>query len=133
MPPDNPPPGGARVPMASAEEFAVAGSPRLRRMAFLLCGDWHTAEDLVQSALAKVFVSWRKIRSGDAAHAYARASWSILTWPRSALRAWARFLPARFPSTRSSLPGLRSASARISPSPHVMASEAGPGTDVNGQ
>jgi RNA polymerase sigma-70 factor (sigma-E family) len=60
--------------VTSAEEFtefAAAASPRLRRMAFLLCGDWHTAEDLVQTALAKVFVSWRKIRRQDAAHAYA--------------------------------------------------------------
>ena len=60
--------------MTSAEEFtefAAAAAPRLRRMAFLLCGDWHTAEDLVQTALAKVFVSWRKIRRQDAAHAYA--------------------------------------------------------------
>jgi RNA polymerase sigma-70 factor (sigma-E family) len=52
-------------------EFAVAMSPRLRRAAFLLCGDWHTAEDLVQTTLTKVFVSWRKIRRADAAHAYA--------------------------------------------------------------
>jgi RNA polymerase sigma-70 factor (sigma-E family) len=52
-------------------EFAEAASPRLRRTAFLLCGDWHTAEDLVQSALAKVYVSWRKIRRQDAAHSYA--------------------------------------------------------------
>jgi RNA polymerase sigma-70 factor (sigma-E family) len=60
--------------VTSAEEFvefAVATSPRLRRMAFLLCGDWHTAEDLVQTTLAKVFVSWRRIRRRDAAHAYA--------------------------------------------------------------
>jgi len=52
-------------------EFAEAMSPRLRRMAFLLCGDWHTAEDLAQTALAKVFVSWHKIRRQDAVHAYA--------------------------------------------------------------
>jgi RNA polymerase sigma-70 factor (sigma-E family) len=52
-------------------EFAAATSPRLRRMAFLLCGDWHTAEDLTQTALAKVFVSWRKIKRQDAVHAYA--------------------------------------------------------------
>ena len=60
--------------MTSAEEFsefAETTSPRLRRMAFLLCGDWHTAEDLAQTALAKVFVSWRKIRRQDAVHAYA--------------------------------------------------------------
>lgn len=60
--------------MTSAEEFtefATAASPQLQRTAFLLCGDWHTAEDLVQATLAKVFVSWRRIRRRDAAHAYA--------------------------------------------------------------
>jgi len=59
--------------VASAEEFAQFAevmSPRLRRMAFLLCGDWHTAEDLAQTALAKVFVSWRRIRRQEAVHAY---------------------------------------------------------------
>lgn len=60
--------------MTSAEEFAEFArmmSPRLRRTAFLLCGDWHTAEDLAQTALTKVFVSWRRIRRQDAVHAYA--------------------------------------------------------------
>jgi DNA-directed RNA polymerase specialized sigma24 family protein len=42
-------------------EFAGAVSPRLQGMAFLLCGDWHIAEDLVQATLVKVFVSWRRI------------------------------------------------------------------------
>lgn len=52
-------------------EFAEIASPQLRRTAFLLCGNWHTAEDLVQTTLAKVFVSWRKIRRRDAVRAYA--------------------------------------------------------------
>lgn len=52
-------------------QFAAASGAALRRTAFLLCGDWHTAEDLTQTALAKVFVSWRKVRRRDAAHAYA--------------------------------------------------------------
>jgi RNA polymerase sigma-70 factor (sigma-E family) len=52
-------------------EFAEAASPRLRRTAYLLCGDWHTAEDLAQTALAKVFVSWRRINRRDAAYSYA--------------------------------------------------------------
>jgi RNA polymerase sigma-70 factor (sigma-E family) len=52
-------------------EFAEIASPQLRRTAFLLCGNWHTAEDLVQTTLARVFVSWRKIRRRDAARAYA--------------------------------------------------------------
>lgn len=60
--------------MTSAEEFvefAEVASPRLRRTAFLLCGDWHTAEDLAQTTLEKIFASWRRIRRQDAVHAYA--------------------------------------------------------------
>jgi len=52
-------------------QFAEAVAPRLRRTAFLLCGDWHTAEDLAQTTLAKVFASWRRIRDGNAVSAYA--------------------------------------------------------------
>jgi RNA polymerase sigma-70 factor (sigma-E family) len=52
-------------------EFATSASPRLRRTAFLLCGDWHVAEDLTQETLAKVFVAWWRISRHDAAHAYA--------------------------------------------------------------
>jgi RNA polymerase sigma-70 factor (sigma-E family) len=52
-------------------EFATAAVPRLRRTAFLLCGDWHTAEDLAQTTLTKMFVSWRRIRRQDAAFSYA--------------------------------------------------------------
>jgi RNA polymerase sigma-70 factor (sigma-E family) len=52
-------------------EFATVTSPRLRRTAFLLCGDWHTAEDLAQATLVKVFASWRRINRKDAADAYA--------------------------------------------------------------
>jgi hypothetical protein len=52
-------------------EFAAAPALRLRRAAFLLCGDWHTAEDLAQTGLAEVFVSWREVRRQDAAHAHA--------------------------------------------------------------
>ena len=65
---------GALGEMTSQEEFvefAAASAPRLRRTAFLLCGDWHTAEDLAQTALAKVFVAWRRVRRRDTAHAYA--------------------------------------------------------------
>src|ERR1700683_4963620 len=52
-------------------EFADAASLRLRRTAFLLCGNWHTAEDLAQATLAKMFVSWRRISRQDAVYAYA--------------------------------------------------------------
>jgi RNA polymerase sigma-70 factor (sigma-E family) len=52
-------------------EFAATAAPRLQGMAFLLCGDWHTAEDLVQATLVKVFLAWRRIKRQETAHAYA--------------------------------------------------------------
>lgn len=59
------------TPTEEFVEFAAAASARLRRTAFLLCGEWHTAEDLAQATLAKLFVSWRRISRHDAAYAYA--------------------------------------------------------------
>ena len=38
--------------------------------AFLLCGDWHAAEDLTQTTLAKVFAAWHRSRNKDSVHAY---------------------------------------------------------------
>lgn len=44
----------------------------LRRTAFLLCGDWQQAEDLVQTAFAKSYAAWSRIRHVGAAEAYVR-------------------------------------------------------------
>ena len=56
---------------ADFTEFASAAAPRLRRTAYLLCGDWQAAEDLAQITLAKMFVCWRRVSQLDAVHAYA--------------------------------------------------------------
>lgn len=47
-------------------ELYVARAPVLRRTAFLLCGDWHQAEDLVQVVFAKLYASWRRVDHRDA-------------------------------------------------------------------
>ena len=52
-------------------EFAAAEMARLRRTAYLLCGDWHAAEDLTQIALTKTLLAWRRISKQANAHAYA--------------------------------------------------------------
>ena len=54
---------GGRVTASVEEftEFTAGAAARLRRTAFLLCGNWHTAEDLTQTTLARMFVSWRRI------------------------------------------------------------------------
>ncbi|GAB2633847.1 SigE family RNA polymerase sigma factor [Kribbella swartbergensis] len=43
-------------------EFVAAASPSLRRTAFLICGDRHTADDVVQDALYKLYLSWPKVQ-----------------------------------------------------------------------
>ncbi|MFE3853135.1 SigE family RNA polymerase sigma factor [Streptomyces griseorubiginosus] len=63
---------GSAQRAAEVEEFMQAVSPRLFRAALLVCGDWHLAEDLVQTTLGKVFVSWRRVRKADSPHAYVR-------------------------------------------------------------
>ena len=45
-------------------EFVVNRSHALLRAAYALTGDRHAAEDLVQQALAKAFLRWRRIE-GD--------------------------------------------------------------------
>ena len=52
--------------------YVAARRSHLRRTAFLLCGDWHQAEDLVQTALAKLYVAWPRVRRDDSPEAYAR-------------------------------------------------------------
>ena len=51
--------------------FARALAPRLFRTALLMSGDWHLAEDLVQTALGKIFSSWSRVRRTDSPEAYA--------------------------------------------------------------
>lgn len=52
--------------------FVAARRPHLRRIAYTLCGDWHQAEDLVQTALAKLYVAWPRLHKAGAEEAYAR-------------------------------------------------------------
>jgi len=59
---------------SSYAEFAAAVTPRLFRSALLMCGDWHLAEDLVQTTLGKLYVGWRKVQRADSAEAYARGT-----------------------------------------------------------
>jgi RNA polymerase sigma-70 factor (sigma-E family) len=44
----------------------------IRRTAYLLCGDWHRAEDLAQTALAKLYVAWPRLNRGGQVDAYVR-------------------------------------------------------------
>ncbi|RNL79593.1 SigE family RNA polymerase sigma factor [Nocardioides marmorisolisilvae] len=51
----------AEAERATFEEYVTARRPALVRTAYLLCGDAHLAEDLVQGALIKAVAHWRRI------------------------------------------------------------------------
>jgi RNA polymerase sigma-70 factor (sigma-E family) len=53
-------------------DFAAARSGALFRTAFLLCGDWHLAEDLVQETLGRLYPRWSRVAKADQPEAYAK-------------------------------------------------------------
>lgn len=60
-------------------------SPQLLRTAYLLCRDWALAEDLVQTALAKLWRAWRRVGADPDPYIYrilvnTHASWWRRRW-----------------------------------------------------
>ncbi|MEV4754072.1 SigE family RNA polymerase sigma factor [Micromonospora sp. NPDC049559] len=54
------------------DSFFRSRTPALLRTAYLLTGDRHLAEDLVQDALARTFRMWQRLADGGHPEAYAR-------------------------------------------------------------
>jgi RNA polymerase sigma-70 factor (sigma-E family) len=66
---------GAMASVKRDEEYAeyvAASRPALWRTAYLLCGNVTQADDLVQSALLKLYVAWPRLVRGDRLDGYAR-------------------------------------------------------------
>jgi RNA polymerase sigma-70 factor (sigma-E family) len=53
-------------------EYVTGRSVALGRTAHLLCGDWHKAEDLVQSVFVRLYAVWPRLRDRDTLDAYVR-------------------------------------------------------------
>jgi RNA polymerase sigma-70 factor (sigma-E family) len=71
----------------------------LHQTAYLLCGDWHLAHDLVQDTLVKAYQHWPRVRRTDSPDAYIRAI--LLNEARGRWRRRERTLPvSRFPEGR---------------------------------
>ncbi|MGN7704954.1 MULTISPECIES: SigE family RNA polymerase sigma factor [Cellulosimicrobium] len=90
--PDESPPPDAVLPVVRAvtsheqefSDFMASAAPRLARTAWLLCGDVHLADELVQQALTRTYLHWRTARERDP-YAYARrtlANLRVDTWRR---------------------------------------------------
>ncbi|WP_139979043.1 SigE family RNA polymerase sigma factor [Nocardioides litoris] len=57
---------------ADFEAYLRARQPALLRTAYLLTGDRHTAEDVLQTSLAKLYLAWDRVHDRGAVDAYVR-------------------------------------------------------------
>lgn len=57
---------------AAYVEYVAARQVHLRRVAYAVCGDWHRADDVLQSALTKLYLAWPKLRNLETPDSYVR-------------------------------------------------------------
>jgi RNA polymerase sigma-70 factor (sigma-E family) len=53
-------------------DYVAARSRRLCEFAYLLCGDWHTAQDAVQTSLTKLYLAWERVHTRHEVDPYVR-------------------------------------------------------------
>ena len=70
-------------------EYVASRLEGLRRTAYLLCGDWHTADDVVSAALVRLYRHWRRVSTVDNVDAYVRRT-LLRTWLNERRRPWRR-------------------------------------------
>ena len=80
------------VKRSEEDEFRAFVGLRMQRWrsaAYLLCHDWHTADDLVGAVVAKLYRHWRRVITADNPDAYAQR---VLTraWLDERRRPWRR-------------------------------------------
>ncbi|WP_327000390.1 SigE family RNA polymerase sigma factor [Dactylosporangium sp. NBC_01737] len=65
-------PGGRRGRDEDFVAYYAARGTVLHHTAYLLCGDWHLAEDLTQITFAKLYRVWHRLERHDVLDQYAR-------------------------------------------------------------
>ncbi|MDH6121916.1 SigE family RNA polymerase sigma factor [Kitasatospora sp. GAS204B] len=71
-------------------EFASTRATWLRGVAYLLCADWHRADDLVQETITKLYVHWPRLARVENMDGYARKALvnTFLSEQRSPWERW---------------------------------------------
>ncbi len=103
-------------------EYAVARAAWLRKVAYLLCGDWHRADDLVQVTITRLFTNWRRASRAWNLDGYARATLVNVFLAEQRSR-WRRSVVLRDPEDSAAVPprdldavlDLRAALAKLPP------------------
>ena len=95
------PADGSPSEPAGFRDFVQARSNALLRSGWLLTGDWPSAEDLVQTALAAAWPRWDALVRQDAPEVYVRKI-MVNTWLRWRKRRWnGEVATARLPELRA--------------------------------
>ncbi|WP_035848627.1 SigE family RNA polymerase sigma factor [Kitasatospora azatica] len=86
-------------------EFVASRAGWLRKVAYLLCGDWHRADDLVQETITKLYTRWGRVSRADNVDGYARRV-LVNTFLAEQRSGWGRFTArhAAEPVERASAP-----------------------------
>jgi RNA polymerase sigma-70 factor (sigma-E family) len=70
-------------------DYVTARIPTLRRLAYLLAGDEHRADDLVQQTITTLYVKWQRARTATYLDGYVRTM-LVRTFIDERRLAWAR-------------------------------------------
>ena len=84
---------GMRLPSRSDDDerfhkFVARSTEPLTRLAYLLCGDQHLADDPVQTSMIRLYQAWHRVRQ-DSVDAYARKV-LLRCWLNERRRPWRR-------------------------------------------
>jgi RNA polymerase sigma-70 factor (sigma-E family) len=74
---------------AAYREYVTSRMGVLRRVAYLLCRDWHTADDLVSITIGKLYRHWSRVAPSTGVDAYVRQI-LLRTWLDEKRRPWRR-------------------------------------------
>jgi RNA polymerase sigma-70 factor (sigma-E family) len=74
---------------AAYREYVTARMEVMRRTAYLLCRDWHTADDLVSVSISKLYRHWPRVGALPGLDAYMRKV-LLRTWLDEKRRPWRR-------------------------------------------
>jgi RNA polymerase sigma-70 factor (sigma-E family) len=77
--------------------FVESTATRLRRSAYLMCRDWHLAQDLTQHTFAKMYAAWSRVRTGANLEAYSRRVLMNLVFDRHSRRSGSELVLSELP------------------------------------
>jgi RNA polymerase sigma-70 factor (sigma-E family) len=84
-------------------DYMSARLPSLRRLALLLCQDWHRADDVVQAAMTMLYLHWPRAVAADNMDAYVRGI-VVREFLRERQTGWARRVSLADPLPEATAP-----------------------------